>query len=235
MEKLQPLKTPRNDAILSPRIIGAGVAVIALGALAVFGRGLFDHGGQAVGLDAASQPPAASASSSLPLIPGRHVANSGEKAAFTDGVSPAEQKALLDHWQSATPVKLPAVTPQETTAAIASLQLDPLAAAAVKADAEAGKVKLVWLYLWDDRAEDGDAVTVTSGGMTVTVTLSNVGTEIALPVENIANEGGLVMINGLRDGAGGGITLGVQTVGGAPLHSPALNPGDVLPLPVLFR
>lgn len=93
---------------------------------------------------------------------------------------------------------------------------------------EDGQVRMVAFSLFDDRAQDGDVVTVHGYGFAYTVPLYHTPTWVQIPVP--MNGPGSVTITGTYDG-GGGITLGVG-VPGTTLPIPALYPGQSLTLPV---
>lgn len=67
-----------------------------------------------------------------------------------------------------------------------------------------GEMKMIKLKLWDDVAEDGDFVAVTTGGMRTEIQIMHHPITVALPVVG----GTPIQIEGIKDG-GGGITLGV--------------------------
>ncbi len=64
---------------------------------------------------------------------------------------------------------------------------------------------VVGLKLWDDAADDGDMVQIRSAGYSVTLLLSDVPRNVYIPVYL----GVPVVIHGVRDGRGGGITVSV--------------------------
>lgn len=67
-----------------------------------------------------------------------------------------------------------------------------------------GEMKMIKLKLWDDVAEDGDFVSVITGGMRAEIQLMHQPITVAMPVVG----GTPIQIEGVKDG-GGGITLGV--------------------------
>lgn len=98
---------------------------------------------------------------------------------------------------------------------------------ALQTEAEAGRVSLVYMTLWDSQVEDGDIVDVVSPGYPpVTVHLKNARTTVALP----APSSGKLTVMGDFDG-GGGITLGVLS-GGNPVDLPYLQPRERVDIPV---
>ncbi|RDU96109.1 hypothetical protein [Trinickia dinghuensis] len=99
----------------------------------------------------------------------------------------------------------------------------PLAAPA----AQAAQPVLAWVRLWDSDVEDGDVVRIDSDGYSRTVTLTKRGITFAVPVS--AN--GQIRITGVRDGDGGGITVGLGS-GSAQAILPIMSVGQVLSLNV---
>ncbi|WGS48900.1 hypothetical protein LFL96_14095 [Paraburkholderia sp. D15] len=95
------------------------------------------------------------------------------------------------------------------------------------AAANAAQLTLAWVRLWDTDVEDGDVVRIESAGYSRTVTLTNRGTTFAVPVP--AN--GQIHIVGVRDGDGGGITVGLAS-GAAQAVLPIMSVGQVLTLNV---
>jgi len=96
----------------------------------------------------------------------------------------------------------------------------------LKSALEKDRVRVGAITLWDNVAEDGDAVEVAGAGFTQTLTIMHKPTAYFVPFQ----QGGTVRITGLVDG-GGGITLGVQTALGNQLLPP-LAPGQVLELQI---
>jgi hypothetical protein len=86
---------------------------------------------------------------------------------------------------------------------------------------------LAWVRLWDTDVEDGDVVRIDSAGYSRTVTLTNRGLTFAVPVP----AGGQIRITGVRDGDGGGITVGLAS-GAAQAVLPIMSVGQVLTLNV---
>ena len=86
---------------------------------------------------------------------------------------------------------------------------------------------LVWVRLWDTDVEDGDVVRIESGGYSRTVTLTKNGITIAVPV----SASGQMRISGIRDGDGGGITVGLGS-GSTRAILPIMSVGQVLTLNV---
>lgn len=87
--------------------------------------------------------------------------------------------------------------------------------------------RLAWMTLWDSDVEDGDAVRVECGGYARTVTLTKRGITFAVPVP----PDGQIRLIGVRDGDGGGITVGLAS-GAAKVLLPIMSVGEVLNLNV---
>jgi hypothetical protein len=75
--------------------------------------------------------------------------------------------------------------------------------------------------------EDGDVVRIDSSGYSCTVTLTKQGSTFAIPFP----ASGQVRITGVRDGDGGGITVGLAS-GSAQAVLPIMSIGQVLTLSV---
>ena len=136
-----------------------------------------------------------------------------------DGLSASDAAARTAAFPSA--IALPLVTDAELDDAIDTMALPPQQKVTLKRDVENGNVRLAWLSIWDDQAEDGDVVRVTSGGFSAVVGLYHAPARIGVPV----GSGGLT-ITGVQDG-NGGITAGIHADGG-PVLTPVLRPGQSL-------
>lgn len=113
---------------------------------------------------------------------------------------PLQQKqALLQNTQT------PSIAPR------ASAMVRELAKRASKATlpapAETQRLQLAWLTLWDTDIEDGDVVRIDSQGYSRTITLTKAPVTFAIPVP----VDGVVKVTGIRDGDGGGITVGLAS------------------------
>jgi hypothetical protein len=105
--------------------------------------------------------------------------------------------------------------------AVAAAPLSASDARALVADAVAGRKVLVKVVLWDNMDEDGDQVGVTSGGVTAVVKLTHAPQTIVLPL----GPAGEVILTGLVDGLGGGVTVGAETAYG-PIGIPPMQVGE---------
>jgi len=104
---------------------------------------------------------------------------------------------------------------------------DALPSRSVSLASNASQMTLAWVRLWDTDVEDGDVVRIDSAGYSRTVTLTSRGVTFAIPVP--AN--GQIRIAGVRDGDGGGITVGLAS-GSAQAILPIMSVGQVLTLNV---
>jgi hypothetical protein len=91
-----------------------------------------------------------------------------------------------------------------------------------------GSVRLAAVTLWDTVDEDGDTVDVAAAGFTQRLVIMHKPVTFFLPVQ----PGGSVVIKAVRDGGGGGVTLGVSTVLG-PYRLPPLAVGQAVEIPAL--
>jgi hypothetical protein len=96
-----------------------------------------------------------------------------------------------------------------------------------QAEAQPQRLQLVWVRLWDTDAEDGDVVRIDSGGYSRTVRLTKHGDTFAVPV----TADGMVRVTGIKDGDGGGITVGLAS-GSSQAVFPIMSEGQVLGLRV---
>jgi hypothetical protein len=87
--------------------------------------------------------------------------------------------------------------------------------------------RLAWVTLWDTDAEDGDVVRIDSQGYSRTVVLKKQPMTFAIPVP----ADGHVRITGVRDGEGGGVTVGLAS-GATQAILPIMSVGQVLSLNV---
>jgi hypothetical protein len=77
-------------------------------------------------------------------------------------------------------------------------------------------------------SEDGDMVELNAAGFSQRVTIMHKPVSFFLPL----NPGGSVNIKAVRDGGGGGVTLGVSTITGK-LALPILAVGQSVEIPAL--
>jgi hypothetical protein len=91
-----------------------------------------------------------------------------------------------------------------------------------------GTVRLAAVTLWDTMDEDGDTVEVSAGSFNQTLVIMHKPKLFFLPVL----PGGAVVIKAVRDGGGGGVTLGVSTIIG-PVPLPPLAVGQSVEIPAL--
>jgi len=89
------------------------------------------------------------------------------------------------------------------------------------------QLRLAWVTFWDTDAEDGDVVRIDSQGYSRTITLTKQPVTFAIPVP----PSGVVNVTGIRDGEGGGITVGLAS-GQWKAEFPIMSEGQVLGLKV---
>lgn len=148
----------------------------------------------------------------LQAVPSADVSNAVDGMRLTT----AEKDALLHESQRpAAPAEVaPASNPEPNSA--------PQAASAAKRP-----LRLAWITLWDTDVQDNDVVRIDSQGYSRTITLTKRGETFAVPVP--AN--GIVTVTGIKDGDGGGITVGLAS-GGAKVVFPIMSTGQSLGLRV---
>jgi hypothetical protein len=178
----------------------------------------------------------------------------------SDNVTDAERQTRSDAFAMMASLPLARVPDQDVSSAIDSMHLPPSQQEALRSAAlassitpasspetqparpaqmkarrksllsEAGKperLRLAWLTLWDTDAEDGDVVRISSQGYSRTVTLTKAPITFAIPVP----ADGVVKVTGVRDGDGGGVTVGLAS-GASKAVFPVMSIGQVLGLKV---
>jgi len=176
-------------------------------------------------------------------------------ARSSDDVSPAQAQMRLEAFQALDSVMASNVAPADVERALQGMQLSPAAMQSLRVDlqpettaatvsaaanpatpavqpaaqaqAQARRVQLVWIRLWDTDAEDGDVVRIDSAGYSRTVRLTKHGDTFAVPV----SPDGIVRVTGIKDGDGGGITVGLAS-GSSQAVFPIMSEGQVLGLRV---
>lgn len=144
----------------------------------------------------------------------------------TDGLSDEQAARRQAEFTAAGPLALTAVPAADTAAAIEVMRLPPDQAAAMRSALDARTLRLAYLTLWDDMAEDGDAVRVSAAGFVQDVPLRNTPVRLAVPLADPA----AVTLTGLHDGQGG-ITVAMLS-GTTRVPLPRLRAGQVVPLPL---
>jgi hypothetical protein len=171
-----------------------------------------------------------------------------------DSVSAANTEVRAEQFAMLAPLPLSPVSDSENAFALDTMQLDPAAKAtlaaallnspstvqsapdtqsapgsATKPAADSSPVRLAWVTLWDTDAEDGDVVRLDSEGYSRTVTLAKQPMRFAVPVPR----DGIIKVTGIRDGEGGGITVGLAS-GASQAVFPIMSVGQTLGLKVSF-
>jgi hypothetical protein len=171
--------------------------------------------------------------------------NSGGQTPMSqvDHVSDAERQQRQQAFAALGTLPLRVVEPAEVSAAVEGMGLTPQGKQALLADVAAPTarqipatqsatarwepLRLAWITLWDTDVEDGDVVRIASEGYSRTVTLTKRGETFAVPVP--AN--GIITITGIKDGDGGGITVGLAS-GAIKAVFPIMSTGQSLGLSV---
>jgi hypothetical protein len=119
-------------------------------------------------------------------------------------------------------VYLPRVAAQDYNQALASMGLSPPEGRQMRSDIEQGKVRLLWLTLWDwdTQAESGDTILITAGDYQRHFTLSSHRTRIAIPEPR----SGAIEFKGER--SEDGIIAISYLTGSRPVAVPYMRPGD---------
>lgn len=133
-----------------------------------------------------------------------------------------EFKAMLDSGG----VQLAAVVEEDRPAVIAQLPLSATDKQNLTQQAAQRSQDFVWITVFDNVAEDGDVVALTSNGVRVVVPIFHQRTRIALP----RPADGHVFLEGVNDG-GGGVTVSVIS-GDTPVPIPPMEPGQTVAVPV---
>jgi hypothetical protein len=180
---------------------------------------------------------------------GSHVL-SGGLGAHGDDVSPSDAQVRLEAFSALDAIVASKVSTKDVDSALQGMNLGASAQKSLRADlglpassttnasgmtpviqpqaqAAAPRMQLVWIRLWDTDVEDGDVVRIESGGYARTVRLTKRGEIFAVPVP----PDGLIHVTGVKDGDGGGITVGLAS-GPSQAIFPIMSEGQVLGLKV---
>ncbi len=144
-------------------------------------------------------------------------------------VTPAESTAALDGMQLAPPARAALTESLESSTTPATAAPSPASSAAPTPSPKLEPLRLAWVTLWDTDVEDGDVVRLDSEGYSRTVTLAKKPVTFAVPVPR----DGIVKVTGIRDGEGGGITVGLAS-GASQAVFPIMSEGQTLGLKVSF-
>jgi hypothetical protein len=173
-----------------------------------------------------------------------------------DEISASDAQARLEAFRALVPMNLSVVADNDLDNALHGMNLSPDAEKALRADlsntisspqadpappkmaastqanpvqaqAQAKRIQLVWITLWDTDVEDGDVVRIESQGYSRTVRLTKKGDTFAVPVP----ADGVIKVTGVSDGDGGGITVGLAS-GNEKAIFPIMSEGQQLGLRV---
>jgi hypothetical protein len=173
------------------------------------------------------------------IASGVYVANILPAHVQGDHVSAEQQQQRQAAFDSLGSLQMLPVSPNDAVAAVDAMQLAPDAKRSLLADlatplplpsknaAPANRLRLAWITLWDTDVEDGDVVRIDSQGYSRTVVLKKRPTTFAVPVP----ADGVIHVAGIRDGDGGGITVGLAS-GAYKAVFPVMSEGQVLDLRV---
>lgn len=106
--------------------------------------------------------------------------------------------------------------------AIAALRVGDADRRRIRADVLAQRKQLAIITLWDWAANDGDAVTVTTAGVTQLVPITNTPAVVVLPHEGP----GMIALTAVRDGQGG-VTVSVGSADG-PINLRNMQIGETI-------
>jgi hypothetical protein len=121
-------------------------------------------------------------------------------------------------------VPIDATRPEVFDQAIANLRLSDAEKRHIRAEVLADRLRLGVTFAWDWDAEDGDVVSLASAGFVQTVALTIAPQIVVIPYESA---GAPLLVTGIHDGDGGGITAAVGSPAN-PFQLRALFTGEVM-------
>jgi len=108
----------------------------------------------------------------------------------------------------------------------AGLKLSSAEKRRLKDELERKRVRIALVTVWDNWDEDGDTVEITGAGFSQEFELRHRKQSFFVPIIPGSN----VRIRAVKDGGGGNVTLGLQTVLG-PVLLPPLGVGEIVEVP----
>jgi hypothetical protein len=158
---------------------------------------------------------------SLTLVPDANITSAVEGM----GLPLDSKEALLARLKGlpSSPTSASQVTSASENVALVTAEPSP-------STAQTSPQRLAWITLWDTDTEDGDVVRIDSQGYSRTITLTRQPVTFAIPVPR----NGTLSVTGVRDGEGGGITVGLAS-GESHAVFPIMSVGQMLGLKVRVR
>lgn len=148
----------------------------------------------------------------------------------TDKIDAQQKQQLEKEFARLGSISLVRVAKADEDAVLDTMKLDPSTLQQLKRSIAQGttgnETSLAWISLWDFAAQDGDVVTISSAGYSISVLLENKTADFAVPVDASRQ----IKITGLQDG-GGGITLAIKNGKGS-VSMPVLGVGQSYSIPV---
>jgi hypothetical protein len=105
-------------------------------------------------------------------------------------------------------------------AAISALKVTDAQRQGIERDVIEGRRRIGWIVVMDSMDPDGDTIAIEAGGLVQIVVLTKAWTPVPVLLGS-----GSIGVSGIKDGAGGGITLALATRSG-PLNLRPLVPGE---------
>jgi hypothetical protein len=161
----------------------------------------------------------------LAIVPDRELDAAVRSMALPSAQARQLLTAARQDTAAAAPAPAPALASRPQAAPAPTARTARASGAPRPATASARPPRLAWLTLWDTDVQDGDVVRIDSQGYSRTVVLTKTPLTFAIPVP----DSGVVTVTGIRDGDGGGITVGLSS-GASTAVFPIMSVGQVLGL-----